>query len=118
MHRRHFLQRTTRAALALPFVGSLVSTAGGARYAPAHPRLLDLLNDPEVVCAVGTAYRQAHPAEDDAHALTLLIGSDRRGRLDHQVRQEFARGQTLMLNGWILARTEARQCALYSLLYA
>jgi hypothetical protein len=33
-------------------------------------------------------------------------------RLDAQVRDDFASGTTIALDGWVLSRTEARLCAL------
>jgi len=38
--------------------------------------------------------------------------------VNEQVQLDFARGRTVMLNGWVLSVTEARQCALFSLLPA
>jgi len=32
------------------------------------------------------------------------------------VRRDFETGRTVLVNGWVLAATEARQCALFSLL--
>jgi hypothetical protein len=31
-----------------------------------------------------------------------------------QVRADFAEGHTVIVDGWLLSTTEARQCALYS----
>ena len=35
-----------------------------------------------------------------------------------QVRRDFAEGRTVEVQGWVLSVTEARQCALYSLVRA
>jgi hypothetical protein len=35
--------------------------------------------------------------------------------VDTAVQRDFAAGRTVMLDGWVLAVTEARQCALFSL---
>jgi hypothetical protein len=32
------------------------------------------------------------------------------------IQRDFAEGRTVLLDGWVLSVTEARQCALYSLL--
>jgi hypothetical protein len=32
------------------------------------------------------------------------------------VRRDFDTGRTVLVNGWVLSATEARQCALFSLL--
>ena len=35
--------------------------------------------------------------------------------IPHLVRDDFAHGRTVVIEGWVLAVTEARQCALFSL---
>lgn len=92
----------------------------------AYPRLLGVLRDPRVVRDLGRRYRQIVPAESAAPVLAraILAESGPRAapslqrRVDARVRQDFASGRTVTLNGWVLAVTEARQCALYSLLPA
>jgi hypothetical protein len=72
---------------------------------------------------IGTAYRAAVPHERTVAALTSAISSSRRrgfaGRfnrsIDAQVHDDFETGRTVLVSGWILSQTEARQCALYSL---
>lgn len=34
--------------------------------------------------------------------------------LDRVIREDYATGKVLTINGWVLSQTEARQCALYS----
>jgi hypothetical protein len=90
----------------------------------AHPHLLDVLRDERVVCDLGRRYRKSVPAENSAHALAQAILADPpatattrlNARVNHQVQRDFAEGRTVTLNGWVLSVTEARQCALYSLL--
>jgi hypothetical protein len=48
--------------------------------------------------------------------MSRLPDSRIRDQLDQLVLADFARGDTVLLDGWLLARTEARQCALCSLL--
>jgi hypothetical protein len=38
--------------------------------------------------------------------------------LDSRVEQDFKTGKTVTAGGWVLSVTEARQCALYSILNA
>jgi hypothetical protein len=35
--------------------------------------------------------------------------------IDDTVHEDFASGRTVVVDGWVLAVTEARQCALFSL---
>ena len=126
MHRRQFL----RVAAAVPVAGVLASAcAPGAGYddaSLARPELLAAMG-PALVRSLGARYRELTPAEHDAGALrdailgarplTARLFGARRPVAD-LVRDDFAHGRTVVVDGWILARTEARQCALFSLLPA
>jgi len=86
---------------------------------------LGILRDRRSICDLGRDYRSSHPEENDADRLLGLISANPpvsepalRTALNRQQQREFARHQTVVLRGWVLSRTEARQCALYSLLYA
>jgi hypothetical protein len=94
----------------------------------AHPQLLEILRDERVVRELGKSYRETVPAEKDAQTLTQAIRGDSaaamatpaalRAQVNKAVRRDFADGRTITLRGWVLSVTEARQCALYSLLPA
>jgi len=78
---------------------------------------------PERVREIGVQYRRLVPAENDRirlRAAILAAGAGgwggRAPSLAAKVRSDFAAGRTLLLNGWVLSATEARQCALFSLL--
>ena len=72
------------------------------------------------------SYRKQFPKEDDKTVLSkLLIGTDvskDRSALEKLLNQhifdDFKTGKTVTAAGWILSVTEARQCALYSILNA
>lgn len=91
------------------------------REIAARPELLTLLGDAEVVREIGRRYREKFPEEDDPDALfdsiraDLESGGDFATRLDERIRRDFAEDRTVVVDGWILAVTEARQCALLSL---
>ena len=117
--------------------GAAAFSLGGAAWfssskAPlsvlAHPGLLSLFGNTRTVRNLGRTYRSAFPNEDGAnvlsHALLFDAGLSRHSaegalhdQLDQNVRNDFVRGNVVELSGWILSRTEARQCALYSILY-
>ena len=99
----------------------------------AHPRLIEILHDARIVAELGTRYRERVPGEDNADLLThAILGHTRsdlqapslaesatlRAHLDALVRADFAEGRTILLDGWIVSLTEARQCALFSMLPA
>lgn len=101
------------AGLALP-----AARAGqSADAALAHPRLLEILRDERAVRELGRRYRETVPGENAAPALAQAIRGGG-ARVDDQVRRDFDAGHTVTLDGWVLSVTEARQCALFSLLPA
>ena len=93
--------------------------------APA-PHLLGVLGSDEAVCDIGRSYRALVPGEDDAGVLRTALASpppadaadDPAQWVAARIRQDFSEGLTVTVEGWILSVTEARQCALYSLLRA
>ncbi len=122
--RRHFCFATL-AAVAAAVTRPASGTDGDAAYAPhtlAHPDLLPVLGA-DTIREIGRRYREIAPVEHDAAALHAAVratrASDgRRAPLAAVVTDDFASGRTVLVNGWVLAATEARQCALFSLLPA
>jgi hypothetical protein len=73
---------------------------------------------PAEVRAIGRAYRVLVPAEDDRSALERALRAERRATWltsEDAVRADFAGGRVIAVRGWLLSRTEARRCALFSL---
>lgn len=76
---------------------------------------------------IGQHYLQHYPHEANADQLLGLItagvitdanasGQQLRDRLAQKIRQDFADERVVKLQGWLLARTEARLCALTTLI--
>ncbi|HKE89956.1 MAG TPA: twin-arginine translocation signal domain-containing protein [Gemmatimonadales bacterium] len=105
MNRRRFLQLSAFGVTA----GAVSLGSGPAQVTPQE--LLDLLG-PETVRGLGRRYREMVPAAD------LLSATTSRGSISRRIRDDFARGRTVVVGGWVLSLTEARQCALFSLLPA
>lgn len=86
-----------------------------------QPDLIAALG-PDAVRNLGRRYRASVPRESDAARLETAIRASRpwtaRIGLTHpiadQVRDDFDAGRTVVVDGWLLSVTEARQCALYS----
>ncbi|RFZ90731.1 hypothetical protein D0C36_17370 [Mucilaginibacter conchicola] len=127
MERRSFIRLSafTAAALTLPMMQSCNTLS--EEDALSKPDLLMQLVDEKEIKAVGTAYRQQVKTEADQQKLRMLLLNGKpdntdsvelKRALDKQVSADFAAGKIVQLNGWILSVTEARQCALYSLLKA
>jgi hypothetical protein len=123
MNRREFLIVTGAGAIAIAGAGC----APDARYetgALARPAVLAALG-PDVTRAIGTRYRSMASDERDAGSLRRRILASRpwsarlTGRppsVAELVADDFEHGRTVTVDGWILSATEARQCALFSLL--
>ena len=93
----------------------------------AHPVFLSRLFDEDTVRAEGKAYLQKTPAENDDDKLVKLLAGDSsitdssdekeiQQFLEEKIKKDFEEGRTLLVQGWVLAVTEARQCALFSLI--
>ena len=126
IRRREFLRLSALGAAALATLGC--GRSGETNdVALARTGLLGALGDGQVR-AIGAHYRAMTPAERDAPALRDAIQRSRplRARLfgrwgpsvDALVRDDFSHGRTIVVDGWVLSVTEARQCALFSLLHA
>jgi hypothetical protein len=130
--RRRAMTASAVAALAalLPWRACLSREV--ARDAIAHNAVardaIGIFRDRSAAAAIGDAYLAQHPDDRDAPRLlrrlfgddlaqaTAGIGrEDLHVRLRRQLRQDFAEGRTVLVDGWLLAETEARLCALAAL---
>jgi hypothetical protein len=126
LDRRRFLQLTAGGVVA-SFAGAACARDGGEdddELTLARPGLLEMLGA-ERVRRIGARYLAAVARENSRAALRDAI-SHGRGRgftlpwvrrrpIEQQVRDDFAAGRTVVVDGWVLSATEARQCALFSL---
>jgi hypothetical protein len=121
LDRRQFLS-VAAAGAALTLGGSAAidrESVAGLRTL-AHPDLLLALGA-ESVREIGRGYRAMVPAESDRAALETALRADlHAARVSNEecVRADFAAGRVIVVRDWMLSRTEARQCALFSLLPA
>ena len=74
---------------------------------------------------IGDLYREQIPEErTEGELVTALLkrGSDENFAgtefMDEQVRMDYEQEDIVILQGWMLSRTEVRQCALLSLIQA
>lgn len=114
MRRRRFLAWGTTLLLGYGF---------GLRSANAfEPRvptdLTDLDIDPAAAAAVGRHYLRTVPAENDRGLLLERLGGSAsltKARIADLVEADFGDGRTVLIDGWVMSRSEARVCALYAL---
>ena len=87
------------------------------------------MGDGDYICGLGQTYLQRFPDENRISTLltnltTRSVADDttdnhhRQTRIKRRIEHDFATGNTLLLKGWMLSRTEARQAALYSMLHS
>jgi hypothetical protein len=112
MDRRKFIQLgALGAAAALPF--SHCTDAGGAQ-----PAFLNMTLGKDLVKDIGKLYLKTHPSEASKKKLSALIdgtGTSSQSSVSLKIKDEFNTGKVVLVNGWILSVTEARQSAFYYL---
>ena len=105
-------------ALTTALIGPLPSAAAPSP-GPAFPCDLDAARH------VGRRYLTIAPAEADTACLCRELGFSRVGKVAHPEalihlsalrREDFARGRTVIIDGWLLAQSESRLCALAALI--
>lgn len=126
MERKDFIMLSayTAAAFMMPFAQGCSPSA--TDKAISEPAFLSHILDVKNIRAVGEAYLKQSPAENDKSKLMGLLMTD--GLLkdtsagsihsffDKKSQQDFEKGNTTVIDGWILSVTEARQCALFALM--
>lgn len=124
MDRRDFLRIAGASALGAAVSGCAAGPGFDEREL-GQPELLAAIG-PDSVRAIGARYR-AMTRAGDVDSLRAAIERSRpwesrvlgrRLTLADQARADFDAGYTVVVNGWILSVTEARQCAIFSLLPA
>jgi hypothetical protein len=127
MQRRKFIQVTAAGTTAIAITG--ISCKGR------HPAFYDVLDKPiklsgicdlNTIRNIGMNYRLQTPAESEADKLAELLSMDSAGNkissstdnlfiqnlLNQKIKYDFETDNTVIVNGWVLTLTEARQCAL------
>jgi hypothetical protein len=126
MQRRTFIHLSayTALALTLPLVDGCKPESTDKIIS--QPLFFSHITDIKTINEAGADYRRLFPAEDNKTTLTQLllgtIASTDKGSiqklLDDHVEQDFKTGKIVTAKGWVLSLTEARQCALFSILNA
>lgn len=133
MRRRDFVAGIVVAGAALASWPAWASRwLGGTTASPAET-LLAAFRHPESAAAIGRAYLAGHPQDADPDTLVENVTAGLRcrgcdpeaaGRADlrqaiaREVRDDFAQGRVVNVDGWVLSATEARLCGLAALVHA
>jgi len=122
MERRNFL---------VSIAGVTVLTISGAIYYSSRPikydalivepQLLSHIWDTDTITSIGNSYVSQTPKENSENELAKALIENISGSpeemansLTEKVANDFENGDIVMIDGWILSRTEARQCGLLS----
>lgn len=130
MKRRNFivLSVLTAATVSAPFVGCNSSDPELDKKL-ALPQILSRFLDGKSIKDIGKAYGSQQPDDYSIRTLEKQLAKsngrslssktpakDLYSSLDESVQNDFKTGNTLLVNGWVLSATEAKQCALFSLM--
>jgi hypothetical protein len=125
MDRRTFLQISAVGAVAisLPMVHCKPKPSDLLEF----PGTLSSICDEKTIRELGQAYLIKFPGENKSSRLQDLLMEGHEGKngtddadaiaamLDKKIHEDFRISKTIIIKGWVLSLTEARQCALYSL---
>ena len=92
------------------------------------PKELSRFCDDNILRKMGNRYLQIFPEENNKTKLNDILLTDYDGKkinstdeflilksLNKKIYLEFSANQIIILNGWVISKTEARQCALFFL---
>ena len=115
MKRRNFILLGA-AGVAAVSIPTAFHFFGDVEYdkALADPQSLSLIWDTQTIISTGNKYRLQTPAENTERSLVKKLKADLL-TLEEKIRKDFETGNTVIVDGWILSKTEARQCALFSI---
>ena len=127
MKRRDFIQLSAFAAAATSFPLLHSCSPSTTENNLSKPLFLSRLFDEKTMKEAGKAYIKKTPTENNKKKLIQLLSdnssisessdqNDILRYLDQKVKHDFETGNTVLVKGWVLSVTEARQCALYSLI--
>lgn len=116
MNRRNFILLSATGISTLNLSGCFL---GELKYDESlnKPQLLSKIWDANDITAIGKRYCRLFPDEKNKRKLVKLLSLQHSTvkSLEKIIIKDYQEGNTVMLEGWILSKTEARQCALFSL---
>lgn len=115
MKRRKFISLSLAGTMA----ASLPMSYCGNKDSAGQPAFLTTILKTAQIKEIGQAYLQQVPSESDPKKLSSLIIAGNTQPSDSSLRtkiqDDFKKGNVVIVKGWILSVTEARQSALYYL---
>jgi hypothetical protein len=124
MRRRTFLIAACASVITIPIINYSWSYIR-ERDALSYPDELGHFCDENAIREIGVNYRKLFPDENKKEALIGLLMHDFSDNSDRSLLMEFmtkkidndfSEYKIITLSGWVISITEARQCALFSIL--
>jgi hypothetical protein len=128
MKRRNFIITASTVAIGVPAAYYIKKHYWKSSEAIFIPAVLSSFCDAKTLVEIGIEYRKRVAAENEQQKLKELILTDNTGKklttsdrsdieafINKKNQEEFSAYNTLIIKGWIISVTEARQCALFSL---
>lgn len=121
--RREFLREAVllSATFLLPWLEACQSHSDPAI---ATPEFLSRIQEAKAIRAIGEAYIKTFPEEASLATLSTSLLGQQKGKADpsvltqnlrEKISHDFQSGAVVVIKGWVLSMTEARQCALFYL---
>ena len=129
MKRRRFLHLAIASAGTAVLPMSACRFFGGSRQPIDQPITLSRICEESSILEIGKAYQSMEPIAGNVQQLKEALLMDFYGKIptgkdtdevpldvmEKRIAEDFRKNLIVYPAGWILSRTEARQCALYSL---
>ncbi len=129
MKRRFFILSAATVGVGLPVAYYIKEKSSDKNSNPLFiPQLLSTFCSEHMLKNIGKNYMLQVPDENGKTILQDLLLTDNSGKktkatatdevaalMNNKMNADFTAANTLVLNGWVLSKTEARQCALFSL---
>jgi len=122
MKRRNFVLLASAGvvAVSIPAVNHFFYSIPDYNKKLSSPQLLSLIWDEATILSIGSKYREKFHEENSERALARALFLDPANqsfdKLAEMTQADFSQGKTVIIDGWVLSQTEARQCALHHLL--
>jgi len=85
------------------------------------PEFLSNILDDKSILEIGEQYLKLVPNENSERKLVSLLQTNSSHEINtiqivqQQITDDYKSGETIIIDGWILSKTEARQCAIFAL---
>jgi hypothetical protein len=129
MKRRHFLRLSMAGATVAGLQLAGCNPFSRERQSLSQPLALSQFCDEDAIIEIGKAYQQMDPQATDPVQLQQALLNDIYGKdappkdaddipvdkINARIRKDYEEQRVVSPAGWIISRTEARQCALFAL---